>query len=41
LRGNVIINRGPTRGDDLATIKLDAGCSETLAQLEQALTTEV
>jgi NAD-dependent SIR2 family protein deacetylase len=38
LRRNVIINRGPTRGDDLATIKLDAGCSETLAQLEVALT---
>ena len=37
---NVIINRGPTRGDDLATIKLDAGCSETLAQLEVALTAE-
>jgi len=29
----VIINRGPTRGDDLATLKLDAGCSETLAAL--------
>ncbi len=26
----VIINRGPTRGDELATIKLDAGCSPTL-----------
>lgn len=29
----VIINRGPTRGDKLATIKLDAGCSEALAEL--------
>jgi NAD-dependent SIR2 family protein deacetylase len=29
----VIVNRGPTRGDDLATVKLDAGCSETLAAL--------
>ena len=28
----VIVNRGTTRGDDLATIKLDAGCAETLAE---------
>lgn len=28
-----IINRGPTRGDDLATVKVDAGCSELLALL--------
>jgi NAD-dependent SIR2 family protein deacetylase len=27
----VIINRGPTRGDELATVKIDDGCSETLA----------
>jgi NAD-dependent SIR2 family protein deacetylase len=27
----VIINRGPTRADHLATVKLDAGCSETLS----------
>ena len=27
----VIVNRGQTRGDDLATLKLDAGCAETLA----------
>jgi hypothetical protein len=27
----VIVNRGQTRGDHLATIKLDAGCAETLA----------
>ena len=25
-----IVNRGPTRGDDLATLKVDAGCSEVL-----------
>lgn len=29
----VIVNRGTTRGDDLATLKLDAGCAETLASL--------
>jgi NAD-dependent SIR2 family protein deacetylase len=29
----VIINRGPTRGDELATLKVDAGCSETLQAL--------
>jgi NAD-dependent SIR2 family protein deacetylase len=33
----VIINRGPTRGDDLATLKIDNGCSETLAELRAAL----
>ena len=26
----VIVNRGPTRGDDLADVKVDAGCSEWL-----------
>jgi len=26
----VLVNRGTTRGDDLATVRLDAGCSETL-----------
>ena len=26
----VIVNRGPTRGDDLATVKVEAGCSEWL-----------
>ncbi len=26
-----IVNRGPTRGDDLATLRIDAGCAETLA----------
>jgi NAD-dependent SIR2 family protein deacetylase len=29
----VILNRGPTRGDDLAAVRLDAGCSETLRAL--------
>jgi NAD-dependent SIR2 family protein deacetylase len=31
----VIVNRGTTRGDDLATVKLETGCSEFL--LEHAL----
>ena len=29
----VIVNRGPTRGDDLASYKLEVGCSEFLAGL--------
>ena len=29
----VIINRGVTRGDPLATLKIDGGCSETLTRL--------
>ena len=33
-----IINRGPTRGDDLATVKVDAGCSPILALLADELT---
>ncbi|MFF2319403.1 NAD-dependent protein deacetylase [Arthrobacter sp. NPDC058097] len=33
----VIINRGRTRGDDLATIKLEAGVSESLAWLAEEL----
>ncbi|MEE6164305.1 MULTISPECIES: NAD-dependent protein deacetylase [unclassified Mycolicibacterium] len=28
-----IINRGPTRGDDVAAVKVDAGCSELLTLL--------
>lgn len=28
-----IVNRGPTRGDDLATVKVDSGCSEILTLL--------
>ncbi len=33
----VIINRGETRGDDRATIKLHAGVSESLAWLAAEL----
>ena len=33
-----IINRGPTRGDELATVKVDAGCSPTLTLLVEELT---
>ena len=33
-----IVNRGPTRGDDLATVKVDAGCSPVLALLAGELT---
>jgi NAD-dependent SIR2 family protein deacetylase len=33
----IIINRGPTRGDELAFLKIDNGCSETLAELREAL----
>ncbi|GAA1137976.1 Sir2 family NAD-dependent protein deacetylase [Nocardioides aquiterrae] len=29
----VIVNRGATRGDELATVKLEVGCSEFLAEL--------
>jgi NAD-dependent SIR2 family protein deacetylase len=32
----VIVNRGVTRGDDLATLKIDDGCSETLTALAYA-----
>lgn len=34
----VIINRGTTRGDEFATLKLDHGCSETLTALAADLT---
>jgi NAD-dependent SIR2 family protein deacetylase len=33
-----IINRGPTRGDALATVKVDSGCSELLTLLADELT---
>ncbi|HET7328908.1 MAG TPA: NAD-dependent protein deacetylase [Nocardioidaceae bacterium] len=33
----VIVNRGGTRADDLATVHLHAGCSETLTALTDAL----
>lgn len=32
-----IVNRGPTRGDDLAAVKVDAGCSPILALLADEL----
>jgi NAD-dependent SIR2 family protein deacetylase len=35
----VILNRGHTRGDDLADLTVDAGCSEVLTSLADALTT--
>jgi len=34
----VIVNRGTTRGDELATVKLEAGCAETLVPLAESLT---
>jgi NAD-dependent SIR2 family protein deacetylase len=33
----VIVNRGPTRGDELADVLIDAGCSESLTALAAAL----
>ena len=32
----VIVNRGRTRGDELATVRIDSGCSPTLAALADA-----
>jgi NAD-dependent SIR2 family protein deacetylase len=32
-----IVNRGCTRGDDLATVKVDAGCSPILTLLADEL----
>lgn len=32
-----IVNRGPTRGDELATVKVDGGCSELLTLLATEL----
>jgi NAD-dependent SIR2 family protein deacetylase len=32
----VIVNRGVTRGDDLATVKVEAGCSEWLSEWSRA-----
>ncbi|WP_233506818.1 NAD-dependent protein deacetylase [Jiangella anatolica] len=34
----IIVNRGLTRGDDLATVKVDAGCSPVLTVLASVLT---
>jgi NAD-dependent SIR2 family protein deacetylase len=36
----VVLNRGATRGDDLATLKLDAGCTPTLVALAARLGAE-
>lgn len=33
----LIINRGSTRGDELASLKIDGGCSETLTELRVTL----
>jgi NAD-dependent SIR2 family protein deacetylase len=33
----MIINRGATRGDELANVKIDRGCSETLTELRATL----
>jgi NAD-dependent SIR2 family protein deacetylase len=33
----VLVNRGPTRGDDLVDLPIDAGCSPTLVALAQRL----
>ncbi len=35
----VIVNRGVTRGDSLATVKIEGGCAETLVPLLDALRT--
>ena len=32
----VIVNRGVTRGDDLATVKIEDGCSEWLTRWSDA-----
>jgi NAD-dependent SIR2 family protein deacetylase len=32
-----VVNRGPTRGDELATIKVEGGCSELLTLLAEEL----
>jgi len=33
----VVVNRGVTRGDDLAAVRVDAGCSETLTAVADAV----
>jgi NAD-dependent SIR2 family protein deacetylase len=33
----VLVNQGPTRGDDLVTVKLEAGCSPALSALADVL----
>ncbi|WP_425402773.1 NAD-dependent protein deacetylase [Jiangella gansuensis] len=37
----VVVNRGRTRGDDLATIKIDAGCSPVLTELADTVPTTI
>ena len=37
----VIVNRGVTKGDSRATVKLDAGATETLAELSRHLLPEI
>ena len=37
----VVVNRGETRGDELATYKVDVGCSEFLAQLAEQVAERV
>jgi NAD-dependent SIR2 family protein deacetylase len=32
----VIVNRGRTRGDEFATVKVDGGCSEVLTALARS-----
>lgn len=36
----VVVNRGPTRGDDLATCKLDTGCAYFLTELAASVAQE-
>ncbi|MGB3475271.1 MAG: NAD-dependent protein deacetylase [Mycobacterium sp.] len=36
-----IVNRGPTRGDQLADVRIDGGCSPTLALLASELACEI
>ncbi|QZA09190.1 NAD-dependent protein deacetylase [Mycolicibacter heraklionensis] len=36
-----IVNRGPTRGDELAAVKIDGGCSPVLALLASELACEI
>ncbi|WP_409437036.1 NAD-dependent protein deacetylase [Mycobacterium sp. SMC-14] len=36
-----IVNRGPTRGDELADVRIDGGCSPTLALLASELACEI
>jgi NAD-dependent SIR2 family protein deacetylase len=37
----VIVNRGVTRGDELAAVRIDAGCSETLSEVAAAASAAV